>query len=373
MEFFQIMKRTEKARKKANAITETVDVSEKEKWQQIKQSVLFHNLLNFLPLCVQPRHMPLIFLLSFSYCFDHFFMQNADFIPSRNTQNKMYKVILIRYIFEGKVYSGSKFFYTEPISLNKAHSTKEKAFDNKILHLYNHSHFSKYCFYVLYIMEKMFCFCPASLHYLHYFIPLACLFLGLIFPCVFCSVCLFLGLTFPCVFCSVCLFLGLNFPCVFCSVCLFFGLTFPCVFCSVCLFFGLTFPCVFCSVCLFLGLNFPCVFCSVCLFLELTFPCVFCSVCLFLGLTFPCVFCSVGLFLGLTFPCVFCSVCLFLELTFPCVFCSVCLFLGLTFPCVFCSVGLFLGLTFPCVFCSVCLFLELLFPVYFAVWVYFLV
>ncbi|RUS82410.1 hypothetical protein EGW08_009862 [Elysia chlorotica] len=33
----KILKRTEKARKKANAITETVDVSEKEKWQQIKQ------------------------------------------------------------------------------------------------------------------------------------------------------------------------------------------------------------------------------------------------------------------------------------------------------------------------------------------------
>ena len=33
------------------------------------------------------------------------------------------------------------FFYTEPISLNKAHSMKWKAFDNKTLHLYNHSLF----------------------------------------------------------------------------------------------------------------------------------------------------------------------------------------------------------------------------------------
>ena len=39
----------------------------------------------------------------------------------------------------GKNYSGAKFFYTEPISLNKAHSTEWKAFDNKTLHLYNHS------------------------------------------------------------------------------------------------------------------------------------------------------------------------------------------------------------------------------------------
>ena len=39
----------------------------------------------------------------------------------------------------GKDYSGAKFFYTEPISLNKAHSTKWKALDNKTLHLYNHS------------------------------------------------------------------------------------------------------------------------------------------------------------------------------------------------------------------------------------------
>ena len=40
---------------------------------------------------------------------------------------------------KGKDYSGAKFFYTEPISLNKAHSTKRKAFDDKTLHLYNHS------------------------------------------------------------------------------------------------------------------------------------------------------------------------------------------------------------------------------------------
>ena len=85
-------------------------------------------------------------------------MQNADFIPSRNTQNKMYKVILIRYIFEGKVYSGSKFFYTEPISLNKAHSTKEKAFDNKILHLYNHSHFLNIVFMSFTLRKKCFVF-----------------------------------------------------------------------------------------------------------------------------------------------------------------------------------------------------------------------
>ena len=38
-----------------------------------------------------------------------------------------------------KDYSGAKFFYTKPISLNKAHSTKWKAFDIKTLHLYNHS------------------------------------------------------------------------------------------------------------------------------------------------------------------------------------------------------------------------------------------
>ena len=45
---------------------------------------------------------------------------------------------------EGKDYSGAKFFYTEPISLNKAHSTKwNKAFGNKTLHLYNHSLFRK--------------------------------------------------------------------------------------------------------------------------------------------------------------------------------------------------------------------------------------
>ena len=43
--------------------------------------------------------------------------------------------------FKGKDYSGAKFFYTEPISLNKAHSTKWKAFDNRTLHLYNHSLF----------------------------------------------------------------------------------------------------------------------------------------------------------------------------------------------------------------------------------------
>ena len=48
--------------------------------------------------------------------------------------------LLIKHIFYGKDYSGAKFSYTEPISLNKAHSTKWKAFDNKTLHLYNHSH-----------------------------------------------------------------------------------------------------------------------------------------------------------------------------------------------------------------------------------------
>ncbi|GFR65331.1 pre-rRNA processing protein FTSJ3-like [Elysia marginata] len=42
----KILKRTEKARKKANAITETVDVSEKEKWQQIKQVYKKAGLLN---------------------------------------------------------------------------------------------------------------------------------------------------------------------------------------------------------------------------------------------------------------------------------------------------------------------------------------
>lgn len=34
-----MLKRQEKARKKANTITEDIDVSEKEKWQQIKQYV----------------------------------------------------------------------------------------------------------------------------------------------------------------------------------------------------------------------------------------------------------------------------------------------------------------------------------------------
>ena len=38
----------------------------------------------------------------------------------------------------GKGYSGTKFFYTEPLYLNKAHSTKWKAFNNKTLYLYNH-------------------------------------------------------------------------------------------------------------------------------------------------------------------------------------------------------------------------------------------
>ena len=42
---------------------------------------------------------------------------------------------------KGKDYSGAKFSYTEPISLNKAHWTKQKAFDYKTLHLYNHSQF----------------------------------------------------------------------------------------------------------------------------------------------------------------------------------------------------------------------------------------
>ena len=41
-------------------------------------------------------------------------------------------------IIIGKDYSGAKFFYTEPISLNKAHL----AFDNKTLHLYNYSHYN---------------------------------------------------------------------------------------------------------------------------------------------------------------------------------------------------------------------------------------
>ena len=39
----------------------------------------------------------------------------------------------------GKDYSGTKFFYTEPSFLNKAHSTKWKALNNKTLYLYNHS------------------------------------------------------------------------------------------------------------------------------------------------------------------------------------------------------------------------------------------
>ena len=39
----------------------------------------------------------------------------------------------------GKDYSGTKFFYTEPLFLNKAHPTKWKAFNNKTLYLYNHS------------------------------------------------------------------------------------------------------------------------------------------------------------------------------------------------------------------------------------------
>ncbi|GFO43166.1 pre-rRNA processing protein ftsj3-like [Plakobranchus ocellatus] len=42
----KILKRTEKARKKANAISDTVDVSEKEKWQQIKQVYKKAGLLN---------------------------------------------------------------------------------------------------------------------------------------------------------------------------------------------------------------------------------------------------------------------------------------------------------------------------------------
>ena len=40
----------------------------------------------------------------------------------------------------GKDYLGTKFFYTEPLSLNKAHSTKWKAFNSKTLYLYNHSY-----------------------------------------------------------------------------------------------------------------------------------------------------------------------------------------------------------------------------------------
>ena len=43
------------------------------------------------------------------------------------------------YYIKGKNHSGAKFFYTKHIFLNKAHSTKWKAFDNKTLHLYNHS------------------------------------------------------------------------------------------------------------------------------------------------------------------------------------------------------------------------------------------
>ena len=39
-------------------------------------------------------------------------------------------------IVMGKDYSGTKFFYTEPLFLNKAHSTKWKAFNNKTLYKY---------------------------------------------------------------------------------------------------------------------------------------------------------------------------------------------------------------------------------------------
>ena len=45
---------------------------------------------------------------------------------------------------KGKDYSGTKFFYTEPLFLNKAHSTKWKAFNNKTLYLYNHSQKKKH-------------------------------------------------------------------------------------------------------------------------------------------------------------------------------------------------------------------------------------
>ena len=44
--------------------------------------------------------------------------------------------------FYGKDYSGTKFFYTEPLFFNKAHLTKWKAFNNKTLYLYNHSFFN---------------------------------------------------------------------------------------------------------------------------------------------------------------------------------------------------------------------------------------
>ena len=40
---------------------------------------------------------------------------------------------------KGMNYSGAKFFYTQPLSLNKTHSKKWEAFDNKTLRLYNHS------------------------------------------------------------------------------------------------------------------------------------------------------------------------------------------------------------------------------------------
>ena len=40
---------------------------------------------------------------------------------------------------KGMNYSGAKFFYTQPLSLNKTHSTKWEAFDNETLRLYNHS------------------------------------------------------------------------------------------------------------------------------------------------------------------------------------------------------------------------------------------
>ena len=50
-------------------------------------------------------------------------------------------ILVQRFFKKGKDYAGAKFFYTEPISLNKAHSTRWKAFDNKTLHLYNHSLF----------------------------------------------------------------------------------------------------------------------------------------------------------------------------------------------------------------------------------------
>ena len=46
---------------------------------------------------------------------DTFYYERLDSDPT-DRYNKI--------IFDGKDYSGAKFFYTEPISLNKAHLTK---------------------------------------------------------------------------------------------------------------------------------------------------------------------------------------------------------------------------------------------------------